>query len=167
MSKKFTIFAAAALATAVFAQGDASDTFVRGSTTGYTPPATPTMLLTADTLGWSFDLAGGNAYQPCVLFFGSPAARGTAVSKLSFNEFGKVTVDLNNAVIYPTIFQGSASGRFNFVIPRPAEIPPALLGLDVGIQGAWLDWKVTTDFSAIPSYTVTPSLSDVATFTIR
>jgi hypothetical protein len=151
----------------VFAQGEASDVFVRGTTTGYTPPASPTMLLSIDATGWAFDLAGGNPYQPCVLFFGTPAARGPSISKLSFNEFGKVTVDLDNAVIYPTIFQGSSSGRFAFFAPRPGEIPAALLGVDVGIQAAWLEWKVTSDNSPIPSYTVTPLLSDVATFTIR
>lgn len=170
--KKTILFAAVAafMATVSVAQSKVVTDDTVGavtSTSAGVPIAVDSLSCIDAGSGWILDLSGGTAYQPAVVFFGSVDATMQVSSKLSFNEFGSISVDLAEAYIYPNIFVADALGHFPFMLLRPDPMPPQLLGLEIGVQAAWLDWTVVATDTGVPVYTVTSLKSNVISVVIQ
>lgn len=170
MKKNFLFVAMAALLTTIsVAQVDVGEDGVVPNTADNFGTTMDVDSLSLETIsgGWELLFAGGTPYQPAVIFFGSVDATESISTKMSFNEFGSISVDLAHAYVYPNVFFANSLGYFPFIIMRPNPMPPELLGLEVGVQAAWLDWTVTAPDGGAPVYDVTAKKSNVVTIVIQ
>lgn len=170
--KKTILFAAvtALMTTVSVAQSKVVTDDAVGSLTSNSagvPIALESLSCIHDGNAWILDLSGGTAYQPAVVFFGSVDKTMQVSSKLSFNEFGSISVDLAEAYIYPNIFVADGLGHFPFMLLRPDPMPPQLLGVEIGVQAAWLDWTVVATDAGVPVYAVTSLKSNVISIVIQ